>query len=122
MRLTKPTMLLSFPREISRRSTAPDSIGAVLGVAGADCVHVLDIDLGQASDSTIWRYAEESRAIVISKDEDFLHLALRNAGSARLIWVRIGNCRKGALLSRFHELWPQILERLNEGEQILEIR
>lgn len=46
-----------------------------------DCVHVIEAGLAEASDIEIWRFACERNRIVISKDEDFLHLASKGAGN-----------------------------------------
>jgi hypothetical protein len=40
----------------------------------------------------------------------------------RLIWVRIGNCRKQHLLEAFDRVWPRIVEWIESRERILEIR
>ena len=36
--------------------------------------------------------------MVVSKDEDFLGLAMRPGDSGRLLWIRTGNCRTAPLL------------------------
>lgn len=89
---------------------------------GCDCAHVMDADLAEASDVEIWRYACANDRIVITKDEDFLHLATRDLGKAGLIWVRLGNCRTTALLAEFGRLWTRIQASLNAGDRIIEIR
>ena len=42
----------------------------------------------------IWRYAVANDYAIVSKDEDFLHLANTDPSGPLLIWVRMGNCRK----------------------------
>lgn len=44
------------------------------------------------------------------------------APTAKLIWVRMGNCRKDFLLESFRRIWPRILARLGTGERMIEIR
>lgn len=44
---------------------------------GCDSVHVMEVGLGSAQDAEIWRYACGNSRIVVTKDEDFLHLATR---------------------------------------------
>jgi predicted nuclease of predicted toxin-antitoxin system len=82
----------------------------------------MDVGLGSASDSVIWNYAHENDVIVISKDEDFLYLATRPEDKARLVWVRLGNCRNHVLLATFERNWPQIEALLNVGERVIELR
>jgi len=83
-------------------------------------IHVVDAGLRDGSDVEVWRYASQTDSIVVSKDEDFASMVLR-APTARLIWVRIGNCRKTFLFEVFRRVWPQILERLHGGDRVIEI-
>jgi hypothetical protein len=39
-----------------------------------------------------------------------------------LIWVRRGNCSNQALFAWLQPLWPDIVGRLEKGEQFIEIR
>ncbi|MGH9396961.1 MAG: DUF5615 family PIN-like protein [Terriglobia bacterium] len=100
----------------------PVALSRFLASLGCDCVHVIEADLAEASDINIWRYACERDRIVISKDEDFLHLASKSLGTAGLIWVRLGNCRTSNLLAEFRRLWPRIQASLEAGDRVIEIR
>jgi predicted nuclease of predicted toxin-antitoxin system len=82
----------------------------------------MDVGLGSASDSVIWHHAHENELIVISKDEDFLYLATGPEDKARLIWVRLGNCRNPALLAAFERSWPRIEALLKAGDRVIELR
>jgi predicted nuclease of predicted toxin-antitoxin system len=88
---------------------------------GAEAQHVADLGLGVAADAELWNYASAHNAILISKDEDFATMILQKP-TARLIWVRVGNCRKDFLLNLFRQAWPRIIERLEQGDFFLEIR
>jgi predicted nuclease of predicted toxin-antitoxin system len=89
---------------------------------GCDCQHVLDVGLAGGPDSAICRYAEAHELIIISKDEDFFYLASQTGSKIKLIWVRLGNCRKAALLATFERLWPRIESHFEAGERIIEVR
>ena len=80
-----------------------------------------DLGLGESSDTEVWNYASRHGYVLVSKDEDFLHHAIRSAGG-ELLWVRIGNCRRDDLLQAFEEAWQALAERLSEGDRILELR
>jgi predicted nuclease of predicted toxin-antitoxin system len=54
----------------------PAALARLLCRLGADCRHVLDLGLGQASDSEIWRYSAADQLVLVSKDEDFFHRAM----------------------------------------------
>lgn len=88
---------------------------------GCSANHVADVGLRDASDATVWQYASKTDSILVSKGDDFATMILR-APTARLIWVRIGNCRKHFLFELFRHMWPRILARLGGGERLIEIR
>jgi predicted nuclease of predicted toxin-antitoxin system len=100
----------------------PAALSQFLAARGCDCDHVMDVGLGSASDSAIWHFANQNELIVISKDEDFLYLAARPENRARLVWVRLGNCRTPVLLATFERLWPRIEVFLQGGERVIELR
>lgn len=88
---------------------------------GCLAIYVADVGLRDASDAEVWHYASETSSILVSKDEDFATMVL-HAPTAKLIWVRVGNCRKDFLLDLFFQIWPRILARLGSGERMIEIR
>jgi predicted nuclease of predicted toxin-antitoxin system len=47
------------------------------------------------------RLSRPKRHTIISKDADFADRSLLARAEARLIWVRVGNCRKSVLLEAF---------------------
>lgn len=83
--------------------------------------HVADIGLRDASDADVWAYASEHDCVLTTKDDDFVTLYSANP-SARLLWVRLGNCRRVFLLKVFGEQWPRILKRFEDGERFVELR
>ena len=76
----------------------PSALARFLAGIGTEAVHVLDLGLAQTGDAELWSYAVENEFVLISKDQDFLHFLERTAPNGQLIWVRIGNCRRQALL------------------------
>jgi predicted nuclease of predicted toxin-antitoxin system len=100
----------------------PGALARFLASRGVDCQHVLDLDMGGASDSEIWEHASKDDSVVISKDEDFLYLAKAPEARARLIWVRLGNCRTKALLAAVERMWQRIEAALKSGDRIIELR
>jgi predicted nuclease of predicted toxin-antitoxin system len=100
----------------------PTALARFLRSRGVDCQHVLDINLGGAADAAIWHYASQNGCVVISKDEDFLYMANIPSAKARLVWIRIGNCRTKVLLAAVERLWPKIEAGLEAGERVIEVR
>lgn len=100
----------------------PIALSKFFALRGYQCQHVLDIGLEKASDTDIWRYADEHEFVVISKDEDFLYLAGRAETKSRFLWIRFGNCRTPALLSRLLKMWPGVEASLKAGDRVVELR
>ncbi len=100
----------------------PNALSRFLTSRGCDCQHVSDAGLAAASDREVWRHANETDRIVISKDEDFLHMATHAETKARFVWVRFGNCRTSALLEAIERIWPRVEESLRAGDRIVELR
>jgi predicted nuclease of predicted toxin-antitoxin system len=73
------------------------------------------------SDEAIWQYAESIQAIVISKDSDYLPLANEHA-KIQFVHLRCGNLSTAKLLDLFRARMPQVLQALNAGERIVEVR
>ncbi len=101
----------------------PSALARFLSANGFECQHVLDIGLGAASDQIIWEYAKKEGQVIVTKDEDFAQLADRQTTiPPQVLWVRLGNCRKAALLKAFADILPQIREQLQEGHAVVEVR
>ncbi len=100
----------------------PVALARWLAAQGCDAAHVLDLGLDTAPDVDIWARAQTEGRIVVSKDEDFFHLANRLGDPGRLLWVRVGNCRTAALLAHLTTLWPAIEKAFASGQRIVEVR
>lgn len=100
----------------------PAALARFLAQRGLECRHVLDVNLAQASDLEIWLYAASHQMIVVSKDEDFFHLAARPGAEARLIWIRLGNCRTSQLLAAVDKVWARVEACLDAGDRVVEVR
>ncbi len=100
----------------------PPALALWLTQQGVAASHVSEVGLATGSDREIWELALQTDAIVISKDEDFIHLAHRPGDAGRLLWVRLGNCRRQMLINRFTQLWPAIIQAFAEGQRIVELR
>jgi predicted nuclease of predicted toxin-antitoxin system len=101
----------------------PVALARHLTANGLDCIHVLDVGLDNADDRVIWQYAKERNLTIITKDEDFQILANRQGSiPPQVVWVRIGNCRKVALLDAFSKIMPSLNNMLSEGNAVIEVR
>jgi predicted nuclease of predicted toxin-antitoxin system len=54
-------------------------------------VHTGGLGLSTADDRTVWQAAKQADFILVSKDRDFVSLALRFGRPPLLVWLKIGN-------------------------------
>ncbi len=98
----------------------PAALARFLEASGIESRHVLDLGFDMTSDREIWAYAKANGFTMASKDDDFFHLATVDSDGPALIWVRLGNCRKAALLATFEAILPKLIELLQAGQKIIE--
>ena len=102
-------------RSVIDRPLAPAPLGArqprLLACLGLDA----------ASDEALWSWAMREERIIVSKDEDLFFLANRGGNSRRLLWVRIGNCRRDALHSAFERGMPAVIAAFESGQRVVEL-
>ena len=98
----------------------PPALARRLTEIGHIAEHVCDIGMHAASDHSIWKRAAETGAVIITKDEDFTQID-RSAVGPQIVWLRLGNVNRNALLDRISKALPQIIEAIESGEGIIEI-
>ena len=85
--------------------------------------HLMDVGLLDAADTSIWDYALEHDAVIITKDEDFAHRQGQSTkASPIIVWLRIGNTSRRALLEWFEPLLPRIETLIEGGDRLVEVR
>ncbi len=99
----------------------PPALARFLTSKGEDVIHVLDVEMMESSDGMIWDYALQDNRIIITKDEDFQMRASVSTDFPIIIWVRIGNCTRKALLTFFDKKWEKIKSELETGAQLIEL-
>ena len=100
----------------------PPALARRLAALGHEVEHVGDVGLLTASDERIWDYAAAAGAVLVTKDEDFVTMrALSKHGGPAVIWVRMGNTTKQALIARFDAAFVAIIEALKRGETVIQI-
>lgn len=98
----------------------PPALAWRLAALGHQAEHVADIGMKAAPDREIWRKAAESGAVIITKDEDFIQIG-RGATGPQVVWLRLGNLTRNALLDRVSSVLPQIVDAIGSGERVIEI-
>jgi predicted nuclease of predicted toxin-antitoxin system len=99
----------------------PPAVARWLTERGHEAVHVFDIGMGHASDDEIWNQAANRGAAIVTKDEDFVTLRLARTQGPAILWIRLGNTRRSALLAALEPLMPALIEALQRGETLIEI-
>ncbi len=101
----------------------PLALARFLAANGFDCQHAQDIGMGATDDRVIWNHAETQGMVIVTKDEDFPLMADRQGSiPLQVVWVRLSNCRKAALLQAFAALLPDLRALLEQGGSVIEIR
>jgi len=75
--------------------------------ADGSCQFVHDLDPAW-SDSEIWRYAEEHRLTIVTKDADFSDRVLISTAGPSVIHVRVGNFKIADLHRRLSDVWAEV--------------
>lgn len=99
----------------------PPALARYLTDAGHQAEHVYDIGMGEASDREIWNYATQNNAAIITKDEDFVSLSSVTSNAPPVVWVRVGNIGKQALLRWMGPMLTRLVSEIESGEKLIEI-
>lgn len=100
----------------------PPALARLLNDLGHQAEHVADLNLLDARDPAIWDFALANDAAIVTKDEDFSARCLRSRQTPVIIWLRVGNCSRAALIEWFLPLLPRILGMAAAGEVLIEVR
>jgi predicted nuclease of predicted toxin-antitoxin system len=99
----------------------PPALAGWLSAHGHDGEHVFDRFPSNVPDSVIWQHAVSTGAVIVSKDQDFVTRVLATETGPSVIWLRLGNTSRGALLSWLDAQWPTIENALKRGERLVEV-
>lgn len=100
----------------------PPALARLLTERGHLAEHVNDIGPGDAPDRDLWRYALENESVIVTKDEDFANMVAIGGDVPAVVWIRIGNTRRAALLAWFGPLIDEIVSMVEEGNSLVELR
>lgn len=100
----------------------PPALARLLSAHGHVAEHVFEIGLTEAVDRDIWRYALDHDAVIVTKDEDFPDMVALGREAPVVVWVRVGNTRRRALLDWFEPLIQTIVEMAEAGSRLIELR
>jgi predicted nuclease of predicted toxin-antitoxin system len=81
------------------------SLALSLGDLFPGTVHVRDLGLSSAPDSTVWDRARSDGLCIVSKDADFHQFSFLLGAPPKVVWIQRGNCTTAdiaALLREHH--------------------
>jgi predicted nuclease of predicted toxin-antitoxin system len=88
-------MKLLFDQNLSPR------LPGLLSDLYPDSAHVRELGLRDASDSLIWRRAQQSGFVIVSKDSDFQQRSLLYGHPPKFIWLRVATAPLAQLKSYY---------------------
>ncbi len=100
----------------------PPALASWLGEKGFAATPVREVGLRDSDDGSIWNFAISGDWTVLTKDEDFAARCLTSPGAPAAVWLRIGNCTNRVLFVWLEPLLPGIVERLDAGDHLVEVR
>lgn len=100
----------------------PTALCVLVAELGHDALHVKTEGWLSVDDADLWSIAGDLGATVMSKDNDFLILARRDGRASGLLHLNIGNISNRALYDVLRQTWPRLIEGLERGDAIVEVR
>jgi predicted nuclease of predicted toxin-antitoxin system len=82
------------------------------------CKAIKELQLRDAADKDIFFAAKEARAIVITKDSDFINLLHRYKSPPKIIWLTCGNTSNEFLQQLLSRELHRALEFLEENDLV----
>jgi len=94
----------------------PKTLATLLGKAGHECRHTLDLPEGnRTTDSAIRALADKEGFVVVTKDSDFVDSHLLTASPSKLLLISTGNISNRQLLEMVEKHWPSISSALADS-------
>ncbi|RMF62755.1 MAG: hypothetical protein D6746_03655 [Bacteroidetes bacterium] len=88
---------------------------------GIEATSVRRLGLLDAGDEEIFEAARRAKAVVMSKDSDFVALVLRHGPPPALLWITCGNTSNAEMRRILSETLAHAVALLQRGEWIVEI-
>ncbi|MGG6268557.1 DUF5615 family PIN-like protein [Leptolyngbya sp. AN03gr2] len=88
---------------------------------GVEASALRDLSLRDAQDIEIFEAARSQNAVILTKDSDFIDLVCRLGTPPQILWLTCGNVTNRNLRQLLSATLLDALERLRQGETIVEI-
>jgi len=86
-----------------------------------EAIAVRDLKLRDATDQEIFDAARDARAVVMTKDSDFVDMVNSRGAPPQVIWLTCGNTSNAYLKKTLFKTLAQAIAILESGEKIVEI-
>jgi predicted nuclease of predicted toxin-antitoxin system len=86
-----------------------------------EAIAVRDLGLRDAEDAEIFSAAKNVRAVVLTKDSDFLDLLDRHGPPPQVLWLTCGNTSNASLKKILTTTLAEAISLLKAGEPLIEI-
>jgi predicted nuclease of predicted toxin-antitoxin system len=86
-----------------------------------ECLHVRDLGLRNAEDADIFQKARDAGSVIMTKDQDFVHLVEKNGFPPQVIWVTCGNMPNDRFKTLLQKTFSDAMSLIANGEMIVEI-
>jgi predicted nuclease of predicted toxin-antitoxin system len=93
----------------------------IAGTFGVEARAVRDLGLRDAKDREIFLSAREAKAVIMTKDSDFLTLLDRLGPPPQVLWVTCGNTSNVRLREVLTRTLLHAINLLEQGESVVEI-
>ncbi len=93
----------------------------ITSTLGIEAIALRDLGLRDAEDPEIFEAAKAQKAVVMTKDSDFVDLVERLGSPPQIIWLTCGNTSNAKLREILSETLPRTLELFATGETLVEI-
>ncbi len=100
----------------------PPALARWLREKGFAATAVREQGLRDSDDGSIWNFAIAGGWTMVTKDEDFVARCFASSEAPSVVWLRIGNCTNRVLFDWLGPLLPGIVERLDAGTRLVEVR
>ena len=89
---------------------------------GVDARHIFEFDAHTKSDKATFGMAREAGGVMLTKDVDFVQLLDRHGPPPSIIWITVGNVKNAERWATINGHWPRIVQLLEQGETLIELR
>ena len=89
--------------------------------ASEEALAVRDLGLRDAKDRRIFEAARKAKAVVVTKDIDFVRLLEELGPPPQIVWITCGNTSDVRLRQILATAWPAAKALLGRGEPLVEI-